>query len=253
MYYANSSVIFTGILYFWGVKAKRMKKILPLLITTVCFAACYDRPSKEAIEKDKVFKDSIALADGDRVLGNIRFGINEDEFEIQREQFLKEYNDSVYGYCIQRIEGDFTQQGKLYQVKFLGLDYQDHPSDEYPFRDFLTAKFGLESSSASNRWVVGNRVISIGRENTIMSLRYALQKAYTRALASRHLDDAETEPSEVQFHNFYTMYFVSDSLRFEHARQIAEQQKAKEKKTHEEMRRKQENMEKRKENDVKTL
>ena len=52
---------------------------------------------------------------------------------------------------------------------------------------------------------------------------------------------------------FYTMYFVSDSLRFEHARQIAEQQKAKEEKTHEEMRRKQENMEKRKENDVKTL
>ena len=80
-----------------------MKKILPLLITTVCFAACYDRPSKEAIEKDKVFKDSIALADGDRVLGNIRFPINEDEFEIQREQYQKEHNESVYVYWSHRI------------------------------------------------------------------------------------------------------------------------------------------------------
>lgn len=145
------------------------------------------------------------------------------------------------------IEGEFTPEGKLYQVTFLGLECDDYPLQEYPFRDFLTAKFGLESRSAVNRWIVGDREISIRRKRSFPSLQYVLRLNYSGALLNRGVTDDKSHKTE--FYDFYAIFFVSDSLRMENDRQISELHKIEQDVKNEEMWQKQEELA----NDLKSL
>lgn len=164
-------------------------------------------------ETDLKLKDSIARADGDKVLGNIKFGVSQDEFMDQQIDFLKAQNDSIYGYYIQEIEGAFTPTGQLYEVKFVGIDCDNHNWKEVPFRDFLTDKFG-EESVPHNKWIVGNRVISILRERRFKSLNYTLK--------NKKWPVSPDDPDIRNQYNFYLMRFTSDSLRRDIERQTLE-------------------------------
>lgn len=223
-----------------------MKKFYLLLVLGAALTAC----QSSSAEKDRQFKDSIARADGDKVLGNIRFGISKEEFEVQQEQFLEEHNDSIYGYYIQEIEGAFTPADQLYQVKFVGVEFMKYPEKEWPFRDFLTEKFGMATRYKPNKWVVGDRVISLGQERRNRSIHYALAVAYQTL---RDSPNAKIEPYYKEFFDFYLMTFVSDSLSRENQRQIDEMKKKKADEENEEMRQKQMSIEKQQAEDLKTL
>ncbi len=134
-----------------------MKRFYLLLVLGAALTACQSSPAT----KDRQFKDSIARADGDKALGNIRFGVTMDEFETQQGQFLAEHNHELYGQYIDKIEGETTSDNQIYEVRIYSNDKEDHQWNELPFRDFLLAKYGMETER--NVWVVGDRILSLKR------------------------------------------------------------------------------------------
>lgn len=176
-----------------------MKNILFILAVAAVLGACQSSSKKAAAEKDRLFKDSIARADGDKVLGNIRFGMDPYDFLVAKLQFFKDQDNELYGYYIQDIEGLFSDNDRLYGAKFVGLDTNEYTWDKVPFRDFLLAKFGKETDR--NVWRVGDRTIVILREKRTLGLEY-MRKKY-----GWHAEDMDW--------NLYPLYMiciVSDSM-----------------------------------------
>lgn len=195
-----------------------MYKLLLTSAFIVLLSGCNNKETKLAKEADRQFKDSIALADGNKVLGNIRFGVTLDEFIDQQFEFIKQH-DTIYGYYIQEIFGYFTPSDELYEVKFYGISHADHSWKDAPFRDFLTEKFGMESKP-HNVWIVGDREIAIERKKRRRSGNYLGKLYYQGATATHNLDYKVDRDAEF---NFYLMRFTSDSLRKENERQRREQ------------------------------
>lgn len=220
-----------------------MKSYFLFWVIVFSLAGCDNRAKELAEQIDLRFKDSIARVDGNKVLGNIQFGITQKEFDLQQELFLKEHHDTIYGYHIQKIKGLFTPEDQLYQVKFYGVDSLDHARKEYPFRDFLTEKFGPESFP--NNWIVGDREISIERERRNMSYEYALLQHYNSfdELMAIYLAD----------HNFYLMSFVSDSLYWANEIQLRIRTAQRNRVQEQERLREQQRAEERKRSDVQSL
>lgn len=195
-----------------------MYRFLLLVILIAVVSGCSNKEAKLAAEADRQFKDSIALADGNKVLGNIRFGVTMDEFIDQQFEFIKQH-DTIYGYYIQEIFGYFTPSDELYEVKFYGISHGDHSWKEVPFRDFLTEKFGMESKP-HNIWIVGDREIAIERKKRRRSNNYLAKLVYEGITATHNLNYKVDEKAQ---YNFYLMRFTSDSLRKENERQHREQ------------------------------
>lgn len=195
-----------------------MYRILLMSALIAVLSGCNSKEAKLAAEADRQFKDSIALADGNKVLGNIRFGVTLDEFIDQQFEFAKQ-NEKIYGYYIQDIFGYFTPSDELYEVKFYGISHGDRSWKEAPFRDFLTEKFGMESKP-HNVWIVGDREIAIERKNRRRSNNYLAKLVYEGITATHDLNYKVDRDAEF---NFYLMRFTSDSLRKENERQIREQ------------------------------
>lgn len=212
-----------------------MKEFLLLLFFASGFYACMGPSAKSADEK---FKDSVALADGNKALGSLRFGISKNEFETQSEIFLKENNDSIYGYYIHKILADFTPLDLLYQIKFISSVYKEMPMEEIPFREFCMRKFG--KANYQGNWKVGNRSIFIIKESTGLGRKFAqnmlyqnLAQRYKASQENRKLLDEELEYKWDGYYDFYTLKIVNDSLLAEcislQNEQWEQQQKEKEK------------------------
>lgn len=207
-----------------------MKEFVLLLFFASGFCACMGPSTKNA---DEIFKDSVALADGNKVLGNLRFGISKSEFEMQSEIFLKEQHDSIYGYYIHDILADFTPMDQLYQIKFVSSVYKEMTQQETPFREFCLKKFGKENYPG--HWTVGNRSINIIKELSRLGDKFArnmihqnIAQRYKASMANRELSDDEIEYKWNGHYEFYMLEIVNDSLHNECIRlqneQWAEQQ-----------------------------
>lgn len=194
-----------------------MCRFLLMSALIAVLSGCNSKEAKLAAEADRQFKDSIALADGNKVLGNIRFGVSMKEFIQQQIEFLNQ-RDTIYGYYIQDIRGSYTPSDQLYEVRFYGVSYDNYSWKEVPFRDFLTEKFGMESKP-HNIWRVGDREIAIEREERHRSGDYLGKLYYQGATATHNLDYKVDRDAEF---NFYLMRFTSDSLRKENERQLQE-------------------------------
>lgn len=212
-----------------------MKKFYLLLAVAAVLGACQSSSKKEAAEKDRLFKDSIARADGEKVLGNMRFGADHYTFYTDKLQFLKDQEKSLYGNSLGKIEGEYTPEKQVYEVRIFSSDCDDHKWDEVPFRDFMLTKYGLETEP--NVWVVGDRVFSIVRET--FSQR-------TKEMVMRWAP--ETDP-ETAFREFWYLKIESKKWIAENERQMRERGKASE----EEARQREAQEQKKKENDLKTL
>lgn len=87
---------------------------------------------------DKGFKDSIAVADGDKILGNIRFVTIPEEFLDEGYIFYQER--PAYGIFLQNIMGKHNDQGKLLTVNSISC-YCAADLHNNPFREFARDKF----------------------------------------------------------------------------------------------------------------
>lgn len=200
--------------YICSNNQPNMKEFVLLLFFASGFYACMGPSAKNADEK---FKDSVALADGNKVLGSLRFGISKSEFETQREIFLKENNDSIYGYYIHDIRADFTPLDQLYQIRFISSVYKEMPREETPFREFCMRKFGKENYPG--HWKVGNRSIYIIKELAGLGKKFAenmihqnIAQRYKASMANRELSDEEIEYKWNGCYEFYMLQIVNDSL-----------------------------------------
>lgn len=207
----NSSYFYD---YICSHNQPNMKEFFLLLFFASGFCACMGPSTKNA---DEIFKDSVALADGNKVLGNLRFGISKSEFEMQREIFLKENHDSIYGYYIHNILADFTPKDQLYQIRFISSIYKEMPKEETPFREFCLRKFGKENYPG--HWKVGNRSIYIIKETTGLGKNFSknmfhqnIAQRYKASMANRELRDEEIEYKWNGHYDFYTLKIVNDSL-----------------------------------------
>ena len=155
-------------------------------------------------------KDSIALADGNKALGNIVFGISSSEFFREDMSFMMRNDNRLYGSEIQNIDGLFTNADELCQVTFVSCVEKQFRRGYHPFREFVIKKFGLESSK--DNWVVGNRRIILAVENRYMDFDYMtrLENQDRRSLLD---PDKPVEPLNAgQKFDYCVMYIRSDSL-----------------------------------------
>lgn len=185
-----------------------MRKIL--ILTIVLYGAFVSGCNPNKFKSDKEFKDSIAKADKNTVLGNIKFGISRDEFYKQAEIFYKKQKGCIYNTRIKSIEGNFTEKTeKLYHVLFVCGYWFDSPSDslpESPYREFVIKKFG-EPNDGNDGWVVGDREIYTG-------FQYRL-----RPLGAFYTDEDEMGHQEKtpggmdwSYHHYYELSITSQSL-----------------------------------------
>lgn len=188
-----------------------MKKITEIIFVVFTLMGCSPTMTKEQIEIDKHLKDSIALADGNKVLGNIRFGISQDDFKEQSDIFFDEQHDSIYGLYIQDKIGLFTPDDRLYKVKFISTITAEDKPEKLPFDDFLHKKFG--EPTGTKTWIVGDRRIIIRNESLSMSLHYQTRLAYRERLANPFKKEEPYDPEKAfKQYNFYVMAISSDSL-----------------------------------------
>ena len=232
-----------------------MKEFVLLLFFASGFYACMGPSAKNA---DELFKDSVALADGNKVLGNLRFGISQNEFEMQREIFLKEQHDSIYGYYIHDILADFTPMDQLYQIKFVSSVYKEMPREETPFREFCMRKFGKENYPG--HWKVGNRSINIIKESSRLGDKFArnminqnIAQRYEASMANRELSDDEIEYKWNGRYEFYMLKIINDSLHAECIRLQNEQWTEQQLQQQKEKEQRQIQLEQRREKDIDNL
>lgn len=190
-----------------------MKIITIVIGAALCLTGC----SHAKMKADMSMKDSIALADGNKVLGNITFGISEEEFEIQKKLFLESQNDTIYNAWVPDIRGEFTEDDKLYSVIFLS-GFTDKELDYQPFREFVNTKFGMPSFQ-KNLWVVGDRRIELLFYDTV-NIYGELRKSALRNRGIYVPKDTETENEIIK--NYHAMVISSISLQ-----NVAEMQKQK--------------------------
>lgn len=177
-----------------------MKKGVLFLLGIGCLTGCGYRAQVEA---DQPFKDSIAQADGNKVLGNIRFGISQEEFERQKKLFSEMQRDTIYGICLQDIKGEFTPQNQLYTVDFISV-FRPQELGRNPFLEFGRIKFGTPTLRDSI-WIVGDRRITIAIKKQRGNAFGLLAKL--RANPSYKLGE---EAWKLGY--YYTMTISSDSL-----------------------------------------
>jgi len=190
---------------------KHMRKVLVLAI--VLYSILGYGCNKQNVKSDKEYKDSIAQADQNTALGNIKFGISEEEFNKQVAIFNKEQKRCIYNTKIRSIEGKFTAvTQKLYAVIFISRMCFDSPSDslsESPFKEFIQKKFGKPNID-NNVWLVGNRMITtdlVYRLPPYEDLDMILEEcAENSAMKS---NTTETGYSE---HFYYELYVASKTL-----------------------------------------
>ena len=198
-----------------------MKNLAFLLLFGLLFSRCSHAPAVDVA--DIRFKDSIARADGNKLLGNIQFGIDQFEFYDQKDVFLHEQHDSIFGYYIHDVVPNFTREQKLYAATFVCSIYEDQKPEEWPFRDFCLKKFGKEVPHRINHWKVGNRSISVVREKRKRGLMYALRCTYqSMQLNSKMGKEGYSSEDPNEKFNFYCLRIENDSLRAEDLRQEQE-------------------------------
>jgi hypothetical protein len=179
-------------------------------LSVALMMGCANRITPEQRARDDAMKDSIALADGNKVLGNINFGIGEEEFEDGVHVFMQENENSLLGQEIQNIAGTFTQSGELCRATFVSVAVKDKYNKINPFRSFVEQKFGLET--IPNHRVVGGRRIILGIENRAKDFEWALGTSYLRARNNPGTDFHEPPYDPFEKFDFYVMHIQNDSL-----------------------------------------
>ncbi|WP_462353895.1 hypothetical protein [Alistipes timonensis] len=197
-----------------------MKNIVYLFLFAVTFSRCSQAPVIDVA--DVRFKDSIILADGNKLLGNICFGVDQDEFYDQKTLFLEQQHDSIYGYYIHDIIPAYTREHRLYAVTFVCSIYRDYKPEEWPFRDFCLKKFGKEKPHEINHWNVGDRNISVIREMRKRGFHYALRCLHENSIIDPATEEVHFTIDQNEKFNYYCLYIESDSMKTRDRRQEQE-------------------------------
>lgn len=205
-----------------------MKSLLILSSCLLIIGCQGNRTGKittEQREKDAAFKDSIAIADGDKVLGNIRFGITYEEFRNEESIFMSENDYSLYGKEIQNIDGLFTNADELCRAIFVSVVEIEKSPKDHPFYPFVSQKFGLESSK--NSWLIGSRSIILSFENRSKDMYYAMRESLRIRQSMKMRDYHEGAYNPIESFNYYVMYIQNDSLYTVYQQEQAESLKHK--------------------------
>ena len=195
---------------------------LPLALMML---GCGNRITPEQRVKDDAMKDSIALADGSKVLGNINFGIGEEDFREESLEFVLQNEHSLFGQEIQNIAGTFTESDELCRATFVSVVVKDKEHKINPFQSFVEQKFGLET--IPNQRVVGGRRIILGTENRSKDFNYALRTSYLMAKNNPDLVAHEPPYNPFEQFDFYVMHIQNDSLYNVYTNEIAASSRAK--------------------------
>lgn len=122
---------------------------------------------KDSILKvDSIFKDSLKYTIGDDALGQIKFGMNNKQFQKAKKAFMDSVKGPLDDYYVGNTEfygiyPEFNKKGKLYQIIVVTPSvYELHkPNDIYntsAFVNYLTSKYGLSKDDKKEEWIIGS-------------------------------------------------------------------------------------------------
>lgn len=202
------------------------------IIATLLFTACnssndnFNSENKDSIRLDSIKKSKI-IEDEKKVIGDIKFGIQEQEFNKQLAFFLK--NSSVknkkYKYIDEYSIGDFNfsnangyfHEKKLYSFEIIGEliyweDYDIKLIEQLDkLKSVLTSKYGIAEENIgiipryriekgylylNYRWIIGTKTIDI--RTTEQGLHYKiLLQIYQPTVSEKIATEIENRDKEI--------------------------------------------------------